>query len=194
MFKDIKSCRWFWVGFKHSSGDFRTWINVVTGQVQDNLPWDFGQPNGRQFQDCAKARFNPKNTPPGYVVDVECSRVECFGCQLSTSSTFHLRGLTDDLAALGIDREYSISLTKDNQMGTQEFLGFQHSKIVWDQDQLTFIHSLFWRWQCKDSWPSQTTNPIWKARLVCRWKVCGTEADWCKLGERMAIQRVSIQN
>ena len=113
----LKECSTYWLPItqqkQEDNDEVYAWIhhkfnhpNKKQGKEVKFLPWELGQPNGLEFQQCVV--MAPKTQ---LYYDVDCKETHCFFCSVCKQLHFFLRGLSEGLSKgddnrNGIDSRY----------------------------------------------------------------------------------------
>ena len=101
----LKECSTYWLPItqqkQENNDEMYSWIhhkfnhpNKKEGKEVKFLPWELGQPNGLEFQQCVV--MAPKTQ---LYYDVDCKETHCFFCSVCKQLHFFLRGLSEGLSS-----------------------------------------------------------------------------------------------
>ena len=134
-------CQTHWVpiaqGSRYSGSDVYKWTHYrfdkKDGDVVSFLPWELGQPNGLEFQQCVVM-----GTKTRLYYDVDCKETHCFLCSLCKQLHFTLRGLSEGYSKgednrNGIDSRY-IYIPRTLQKDRVDLEGYYDHKISAEGD------------------------------------------------------------
>ena len=136
-----ETCGTHWLpimqGSRYPQSEAYQWNNYrydkKTGEVVRFLPWELGQPNGLEFQQCVVM-----GTETRLYYDVDCKEKHCFFCSLCKQLHFTLRGLSKGISKgednrNGIDSRY-IYIPKNQQDKEIHLEGYYDHKISSNAD------------------------------------------------------------
>ena len=136
-----ETCQTHWLpisqGNRNQGSDVYEWTHYrfdqQEGKVVRFLPWELGQPNGLEFQQCVVMGTESK-----LYYDVDCKESHCFFCSLCKQLHFTLRGLSDSISKgednrNGIDSRY-IYIPKTLQNDKIDLEGYYDHKISAEPD------------------------------------------------------------
>ena len=135
-------CQTYWLpiyqGNKYEKGDDEyRWnhyrFDKKGGELVNFLPWELGQPNGLEFQQCVVMGTNTR-----LYYDVDCKETHCFLCSVCKQLHFYLRGLSKKFSKEednrnGIDSRY-IYIPKEQQSKTIHLEGYYDHQISANAD------------------------------------------------------------
>ena len=136
-----ESCQTHWLpiqqGRRYPRSEVYQWnkyrFDQKAGDAVRFLPWELGQPNGLEFQQCVVM-----GTTTRLYYDVDCKESHCFSCSLCKQLHFTLRGLSNRFSKgednrNGIDSRY-IYIPKSTQTDKIHLEGYYDHKISPDLD------------------------------------------------------------
>ena len=136
-----ETCQTHWLpiqqGRRYPRSEVYQWnkyrFDQKIGDAVRFLPWELGQPNGLEFQQCVVM-----GTTTRLYYDVDCKESHCFSCSLCKQLHFTLRGLSNRFSKgednrNGIDSRY-IYIPKATQTDKIHLEGYYDHKISPDSN------------------------------------------------------------